>query len=217
MGKTVQMKTKLFKAIVLVGLLGPISAYATILYSASATIFAFTGPDTLGLSGASFTLNATWDSAAVYVDRFGTPAADALTHSFHISGASVGASNGPWTDPQGLAFSPTSFGQFFGGGPAGGHSEFVVNGTALQMWFLVEKTVGAFVGGPISPAHFGTNMEFILAPLYFSNIDDGSSYAMLEFLAGVSESNGGSVPEPTAIMLLGIGLAGLGFAKRRLP
>ncbi len=59
-------------------------------------------------------------------------------------------------------------------------------------------------------------MEFVLAPLYFSNIDDGSSYAMLEFLAGVSESNGSSVPEPTAIMLLGIGLAGLGFAKRRL-
>jgi hypothetical protein len=73
------MKTRILKVLVLVFLLGPVSACATILYSASGTFVAFGGPDTLGLTGGSFTLNGTWDSAAIYADRNSTPAVDALT------------------------------------------------------------------------------------------------------------------------------------------
>ena len=115
------MKTKIIRTLVLAFLLGPVSAYATIFSTVSGTFTLIDGADPLGLAGASFTLNSTYDSAAVYILRpINQAVVDALTHSFNISGASVAASNGAWTDPQGLAIYPTFPGQFFGGGPTDG-------------------------------------------------------------------------------------------------
>ena len=116
MGEVVRMKTKILKALALMFLLGPVSAYATITHTASGTFAPLSGPDTLGLNGGIFTLISTWDSAAIYIERFSQPMTDALSHSFNVSGAGVMSSNGAWTDPQGLAIYPTNVGQLFGGG-----------------------------------------------------------------------------------------------------
>lgn len=127
--------------------------------------------------------------------------------------ASDGALNSPW----GLAIAPASFGEFagdllvgnFGDGRIDAYNPVThafqgpllgTNGTPLEidgLWGLILGNGGS--GGS-------------LQSIYFSAGPGGEDHGLFGVITAP-----GSVPEPATLALLGVGLAAIGFLRRRKP
>ncbi|MFK8028960.1 MAG: hypothetical protein AB8G18_01860 [Gammaproteobacteria bacterium] len=185
---------------------GPAFA-GTIVYDFVTTLELVSGPDTNGLNGATVSITASFDDSSVYVDLFGLPAIDSISHSITISGATVAASNGVFVDPDGLTYFPTFSNSFETNGGA-----FLAVGPLNLV--AMETGPGAVVpllGDTISLDHFNTT-DFDPRDLLMESEVGFSTYSWAD---NASASVAAVVPVPAALWLMLGGLASLvGFGRK---
>ena len=103
------------------------------------TLTLASGSDTGGLDGATVTFTGTFANGTLYVDDGGGfPAAIAATHSLTVSGASVGANNGTFSDPDGFTYNYD---------PLGDEGFWIDNLTSFDFYTVSLPVGGAFVFG----------------------------------------------------------------------
>jgi hypothetical protein len=187
----------------------PTSALASpITATYSMTLTLLDGTDTLGLVGANLTLTATFDFPQNYVEEFAIPAVFSTSNALTISGASVGATNGTYTEPDGIHFFPTYPGQIWSG--IGLVPTYQVNGQEFTLEPFSD-TVAVNIGDPFNASHF---LSLDSASYWVSNTAIyGLENLDLNVTGGTS-----SVPEPATLTLLGLSALGtFARARRRNP
>ena len=195
---------------VLVATAGQVQA-AVITAEFTTTLKLVSGGDAGGLDGASLNIYAEFDDAGVFVNKFGFPALDALNHAITISSASVPASNGVFSDPDGLTYFPAFFNSFFSN-----VGLFLKVGPLFII--LMETGPGSVVpsiGDTISVDNFNTTS---FDPRNENMIGvDGSSYSWAADSTLTINGSVAAVPEPSSLAIFGIGayVAGIGAARRR--
>jgi uncharacterized protein (TIGR03118 family) len=127
--------------------------------------------------------------------------------------ASDGALNSPW----GLAIAPASFGEFAGDLLVGNFGDGRINAYNLVTLALQ----GPLLGTNGNPLEIDGLWDLILG-----NGGSGGSLQSIYFSAGPGDEQHGlfgviagpaAVPEPATLALLGVGLAAIGFLRRRKP
>ncbi len=173
------------------------------------TLGLVSGPDAAGLDGATLSIHAEFDDAGVFVDNFGAPALEALTHTITIAGATVGSSNGVFFNPDGLFYFPTGYNGFWdsiGGTMIAGPLDSIRVTTN-------PGTVVPAIGDTISVDNLNTT---VIDPLSFPMTGlDGSMYDWVDG-ASLAIGTASAVPEPTTLAMWGMfGAIGLIAARRR--
>lgn len=137
-----------------------------------------------------------------FVDVF-----DPVTHTFTRL-----ISNGVLADPWGLALAPTTFGQFGGDLLVGNFADGTIN--------AFDANSGSYLGTLMTPGGTDISNESLWG-LQFGNGGNGGDKNTLYFTAGLANEEHGlfgaiaPVPEPTSMVLLGSGLAGVIMRRRR--
>jgi len=134
-------------------------------------------PDTAGLNGATITFTATFANGTSYFDDGATPAAISSSHSLTISGASVGATNGVYTDPEGFMYLYfTGFGGTFVDEPGGfGHTVTLPSGDMEFTLGLEVAPVEPVIGAPVSASNFAMTSDPCCNSFFHT---DGSGYTL---------------------------------------
>lgn len=181
---------------------------AIINYSVTGTLAVTTGVDSLGLEGATFTFEATFDSDATYGNSFGYPSITSLTSALTLSGASIASMNGTHSaSALPLRFYATFSGQFFDHN--GLHVNWLVGTHTLTMGSLVAPPpVPVVVGQQVSTSHFGT--ELGATPYIYEGPND---WTVRNPTFAVTTTD--SVPEPAALALIGVAAGAWVSARRR--
>jgi hypothetical protein len=183
-------------------------------YTYTTTLALALGTDSAGLVGAKVTIDAKFDTNAVYVDRFGNPAVLANSGATAtISGSSIAANNGTFALPQ-LAFYATFAGLFLDPDGIPPTLTLPVGGTLDPNL----TTISTVHGGSVVVGDTVNILDF--APARFPTPvprwqGSNGEYAQVNPTVSASLVNA-AVPEPSSFALTGIaGLIGLGIAWRR--
>ena len=169
--------------------------------SLAGPIYSYQGPNFTTINGSTFS---TTDAVSGFVEFLTAPVVGEIGKS---DVASFSFTTGPTTI---TSLTPASFSIF----------SFDFDGLLnITNWQVV---VEADVLGGLAPEQISTWVSFpgLISPLDFGNVDDGLPNEANAFLtdSGLVNAVGvwtQTVPEPTALALFGIGIAGLGWSKRK--
>lgn len=180
------------------------------------------GVDFAGLDGARIVFEATVDSNAVYIERFGNPVVLANPGAtVTISGSLIAANNGTFALPQ-QAFYPFYLGAYAGFflDPT---SDFqtVALASGLTLTLILGETPTAhgkavLVGDEVNILDFAPATNY---PHDHFNVKNGTQYSYYKQVGSSINATivpTGSVPEPTSLAMASLGLIGTWAVARRL-
>lgn len=166
------------------------------------------GLNALGLDGADVLFRADFADGTTFASICcGQPQANAASHSFVISGATIGGSNGIFSDPDGVALFPNN---------ANSDGFFSELGDTISLPGVASQ-VRFDAGGSIPDVSNGDLLTLTQLTVLFGSSpgissifsSGGSDYDVVDFEVNAFEV--APVPVPAALPLMGAGLAALGF------
>ncbi|MCA9115275.1 MAG: PEP-CTERM sorting domain-containing protein [Planctomycetaceae bacterium] len=195
----------------------------SLVYRVSGQLTLNTGTDVLGLDGASFVFEATFDDAAVYSpsSTAGPVWVPAESESLTITRPAAPLVPETFRTLRPLYLVPAADGQFFDDTLS--NPRWEISGDVLMLANLLEPVAGVGAGETISLTHFGQLRQFtgdLQSGAYFvdKTVRGGFPFHSEPLpswgVSGVS-SSGTVVPEPSSLALLGCGLFSLAGTKLR--